>query len=52
MCDGTGEMQATPETELFPRGDKFLLQRRALKEEIRLAHNAAMNQPEEPRIIK
>lgn len=45
LQDGTGEMQATPEIELFPRGDKFLLQRRALKEEIQLVHNATMNQP-------
>lgn len=45
LQDRTGEMQATRETELFPSVDKFLLQRRALKEEIQLVHNATMNQP-------
>lgn len=45
LQDGTGEMQATPEIELFPRRDKFLLQRGALKEEIRIVHNATMNRP-------
>ena len=45
LQDCTGEMQAEHATELFPSSDKFLLQRRALKEEIQLVHNAIVNQP-------
>lgn len=41
----TGKMQAEPGDRTVPRGDKFLLPRRALKEEIQLVHNATMNQP-------
>lgn len=37
-------MQAALETELFAAVHKFLLQRRGLKEEIQLDHNATVNQ--------
>ena len=45
LQDCTGEMQAALETELFPAAHKFLLQMRALKEEIQLDHNGSVDQP-------
>ena len=52
LQDCTGEMQAALEKELFATAHKFLLQRRALKEEIQLHHNATMNQPRRAQSIK
>lgn len=45
LQDCTGETQAALETELFPAAHKFLLQRRALKEEIQLHRNGTVDQP-------
>lgn len=52
LQDCTGEMQAALEKELFAAAHKFLLQRRALKEETQLHHNATMNQPRRAQSIK
>ena len=45
LQDHSGEMQAALGIKSFTEAHKFLTQRRALKEEIQLVHNATMNQP-------